>query len=206
MDSQYTLQGKYIYFLALSYSVTWHLIDPSNSAINEWYEGWKRRGWRTAQGGEVRNKDLIKRLKRALNVRPGSTRLHYVRGHVGVEGNEEADRLANMGAMMPAVPAEDYDLGESSDEDGSENKRTIKTDKIQVNEDGFLDPKHLYTDEQLAEMSRHQCFDLEHIDNGKPLEEPCSSHSDTDNLREQQGRTRRTGSQKQPALKKQCRQ
>lgn len=64
--------------------------------IEQWLAGWKRRGWRTASGGPVKNVDLWQRLENAV-ARHVSVTWHWVRGHSGVEGNELADRLANRG-------------------------------------------------------------------------------------------------------------
>lgn len=54
-------------------------------------EGVLAKGWKAKA-----NTELITRLKAALKARPGA-RLHWVAGHVGVDGNERADALANRG-------------------------------------------------------------------------------------------------------------
>jgi ribonuclease HI len=60
--------------------------------ITKWIEGWKRRGWRTADKQPVKNIDLWQRLEAA-------SALHdvawiWVRGHSGHPENERADALA----------------------------------------------------------------------------------------------------------------
>lgn len=58
----------------------------------KWVDGWRRRGWRKADGGEVKNIDLWKLL---LSAMAGKTvRLHWVEGHAGDPRNERCDRLA----------------------------------------------------------------------------------------------------------------
>lgn len=62
--------------------------------INEWIENWKVNGWKTATRKPVKNADLWNLLdKQTLRHR---VNWHWVKGHAGIEGNEEADRLANM--------------------------------------------------------------------------------------------------------------
>jgi len=62
--------------------------------IREWIRGWRRRGWRTAGGGDVLNRDLWEELA-AAEQRVGTVAWHYVRGHHGIPGNERVDEIAN---------------------------------------------------------------------------------------------------------------
>jgi ribonuclease HI len=64
--------------------------------IGEWLPGWIRRGWKTAGGDPVKNKDLWERLQRAAS--PHDIRWHWVRGHAGHPDNERVDRLARKAA------------------------------------------------------------------------------------------------------------
>jgi ribonuclease HI len=63
----------------------------------EWIHGWRRRGWKTAAGTEVLNRDLWEALARVLAARrrEGAVTWHYVRGHTGVPGNERVDEIAD---------------------------------------------------------------------------------------------------------------
>ncbi|MCR5877402.1 ribonuclease HI [Phenylobacterium sp. J367] len=63
--------------------------------IHEWIHGWKRRGWKTADGKPVKNDDLWKRLD-AARARH-EVKWHWVKGHAGHELNERADALARAG-------------------------------------------------------------------------------------------------------------
>ncbi|MGC4085538.1 MAG: ribonuclease HI [Vicinamibacterales bacterium] len=76
--------------------------------IREWIHGWRRRGWRTAIGGEVVNRDLWEALSDLTSAR-GARNLtwHYVRGHVGTPGNERVDRIAD--AFATGQPVVLYD-------------------------------------------------------------------------------------------------
>jgi ribonuclease HI len=66
--------------------------------ISEWMTGWKKRGWRTADGKPVKNQDLWQELD-ALS---GKHRIewNWVRGHAGHPENERADALANQGVLQ----------------------------------------------------------------------------------------------------------
>ena len=60
--------------------------------ITKWINGWKRRGWRTADKQPVKNVDLWQRLD-AASARHVVT-WEWVRGHAGHPENERADALA----------------------------------------------------------------------------------------------------------------
>jgi ribonuclease HI len=64
--------------------------------IREWIWAWRRRGWRTAEGKDVLNRDLWERLATLVEDRgKGGLVWHYVRGHVGTPGNERVDEIAD---------------------------------------------------------------------------------------------------------------
>jgi ribonuclease HI len=63
--------------------------------ITKWLEGWKKRGWKTANKKPVKNKDLWQRLEKAVAVH--EVEWKWVKGHSGHEENEIADQLANDG-------------------------------------------------------------------------------------------------------------
>ena len=60
--------------------------------ITKWIDGWKRRGWITADKSPVKNQDLWERLEAAMATHRVSW--HWVRGHSGHPQNERADKLA----------------------------------------------------------------------------------------------------------------
>ena len=66
------------------------------NSLTKWRHGWKRRGWRKADGKPVLNDDLIKELDAALAGR--EVRFEWVRGHVGHPLNEAADVRARAAA------------------------------------------------------------------------------------------------------------
>lgn len=64
--------------------------------IRGWIFGWRKRGWKTAAGGDVLNRDLWEQLDDLVAARgKGSVAWHYVRGHAGIPGNERVDEIAD---------------------------------------------------------------------------------------------------------------
>jgi ribonuclease HI len=63
--------------------------------ISEWLPGWKKRNWRTAAGGAVKNQDLWRELDH-LNSQH-RVEWKWVKAHAGHPENERADALANQG-------------------------------------------------------------------------------------------------------------
>ena len=63
--------------------------------ITQWVWGWRGRGWKTAQGGDVLNRDLWEELFDLVSARGrGAIDWRWVRGHVGTVGNERADQIS----------------------------------------------------------------------------------------------------------------
>jgi ribonuclease HI len=67
-----------------------------------WLAGWKRKGWKKADGKAVLNRDLWERLDALLDRH--SVRLHWLEGHNGHPDNEEVDALARRAAARPDLP------------------------------------------------------------------------------------------------------
>jgi ribonuclease HI len=65
------------------------------NGITQWIHNWKKKNWRTAAGGEVKNVDLWKELEIAIERH--NIEWRWVKGHSGDYGNEMADTLANEG-------------------------------------------------------------------------------------------------------------
>ena len=63
--------------------------------LKEWRSGWERRGWKTAAGEPVKNKELFQKLYQLVDDRNVTTR--WVKGHNGDKFNEIADALASKG-------------------------------------------------------------------------------------------------------------
>ena len=65
--------------------------------ITEWMANWVRRGWKTAGGDPVKNRDLWERLH-AANARH-KVDWRWVKGHAGDPDNERVDELARAAAV-----------------------------------------------------------------------------------------------------------
>lgn len=65
-------------------------------SMTKWLGGWKRKGWRTAAGKPVKNRDLIEALEAEL-ARHHRVRWHWIKGHTTdaqTALNDRADELA----------------------------------------------------------------------------------------------------------------
>jgi ribonuclease HI len=64
--------------------------------ITQWVWAWQKRNWKTAEGEDVLNQDLWKKLIGLIRDRghEGKVEWHYSRGHVGTPGNERCDEIA----------------------------------------------------------------------------------------------------------------
>lgn len=80
-------------------------------AATTWIGGWKRRGWRKADGTPVLNVELIQAIDELILARRAAgypVELVWVKGHAGHPLNERADKLANGAAaayQAGTVPA-----------------------------------------------------------------------------------------------------
>ncbi|GMT14109.1 hypothetical protein PFISCL1PPCAC_5406, partial [Pristionchus fissidentatus] len=65
-------------------------------SMNKYVERWRDNGYKTASGGDVKNRDLIEALDDHRSHM--DLRFEYVPAHAGVRGNEAADRMARQAA------------------------------------------------------------------------------------------------------------
>jgi ribonuclease HI len=69
--------------------------------VTEWLKNWKRKGWRTADGKPVKNRDLWEQLDALNSAREIDWR--WLRGHTGHPENERADELARQAIAEVSV-------------------------------------------------------------------------------------------------------
>jgi len=65
----------------------------SIQCVTQWAVNWEKKGW-TRPGGEIKNLELIKELYAQHQSIKDKVEVLHVNGHVGVEGNELADRMS----------------------------------------------------------------------------------------------------------------
>lgn len=74
-------------------------------ALSQWIHGWRKKGWRTAEGKAVLNRDLIEAID--AKTRPLKVKYGWVRGHDGHPVNEVVDQLAQSAARGKQGPSKD---------------------------------------------------------------------------------------------------
>jgi len=65
----------------------------SIQCITQWAAGWQKKGWKKPSG-EIKNLELIKQMFALYSAIKDKVQILHVNGHVGVEGNELADRMS----------------------------------------------------------------------------------------------------------------
>ena len=68
-------------------------------SMTKYIFAWRKNGYLTSKGGVIANKELIMEIDGLLKKRKGRVKFSWVKGHAGHHLNEEADRLANVGAV-----------------------------------------------------------------------------------------------------------
>ena len=68
-------------------------------AITQWEQVWARNHWKSTSG-EVHHGDLCEQLVALTSGRPQPVTYQHIPSHIGVPGNEGADRLAEEGRMQ----------------------------------------------------------------------------------------------------------
>jgi ribonuclease HI len=61
--------------------------------VTQWAVGWEKKGWKKP-GGEIKNLELIQTMFALHQKIKNQIQVLHVNGHVGVQGNELADRMS----------------------------------------------------------------------------------------------------------------
>lgn len=99
-----------------------HLVIYTDSSyvqkgITEWITGWKAKNWKN-----VKNPDLWQKLDALCENR--NIDWHWIKGHAGHEGNEAADRLANLGADSATKKKLSSDTGNNMNSENTKSETT----------------------------------------------------------------------------------
>ncbi|GAC94952.1 hypothetical protein PHSY_002525 [Pseudozyma hubeiensis SY62] len=94
----------------------------SMDAVNKWLPNWRKRGFKTVEGKDVQNRDLIEQLDRELQKKVPEPKLEYVKGHAGIDGNEIVDRMAKYGASLEVVEEAVGEKSEQKDRKGQKEE------------------------------------------------------------------------------------
>lgn len=71
----------------------------SISCLTEWIDAWLAKDWKNSKREPVKNKEIIQPMYEKYKKIKNNIVLEHVRGHVGIEGNEVADRMATMAIL-----------------------------------------------------------------------------------------------------------
>ncbi len=75
------------------------------NGITKWISGWKKKGWKTAAGKDVLNKELWEKLD---ELHSSKVEWRYVKGHSGDEGNERCDVIARSFSHNSPIPLRQF--------------------------------------------------------------------------------------------------
>jgi len=67
-----------------------------NAVDKNWLKKWKKNGWKTSTGGEVKNQDLWQELEKVMEER--TINFNWILGHAGHPENERCDQMAKKAA------------------------------------------------------------------------------------------------------------
>jgi len=76
--------------------------------ITQWAFNWQKKGW-TKPGGEIKNLALIQEIFTLYLKLKDTVKIFHVNGHVGVEGNELADRMSLFAITQKETSFKIYD-------------------------------------------------------------------------------------------------
>lgn len=74
-----------------------HIHSDSQYALNcitNWAYGWKAKGWKRKTAGDIANLEIIQQAHTLYDELKTELKISHVAAHVGIEGNELADRMS----------------------------------------------------------------------------------------------------------------
>ncbi|SCV69007.1 BQ2448_2027 [Microbotryum intermedium] len=136
------------------------------SVFSQWIPAWRARNWKTSNGSPVMNQDLILYILSLIASRPSADpksltsniSFRKVKAHVGIAANEEADRLANLGALKTVTRDRDFakEAKELEEKVKKEKKGFKRADSVEFEVE--VEEGDLLTEEELRELDEKQDF------------------------------------------------
>ncbi len=74
----------------------------SINCITNWAFSWKKKGWKRKKEGDIKNLEIIRQAHEFYEKIRSNVVLSHVQAHVGIEGNELADRMSVFGIDQQA--------------------------------------------------------------------------------------------------------
>lgn len=106
-------------------------------SITKWMPGWKRKGWKKADGKPVMNRELMEALDEAMAGR--AVTFEWVKGHAGHPLNEAADERANGAAQA-------FQKGAAVEAGPGFAGRAPTTDPVATPTPAYTEPPTLFDD------------------------------------------------------------
>ena len=75
----------------------------SINCVTNWAFSWEKKGWKRKKDGDIKNLEIIQQAHELYKVIRAEVVVSHVMGHMGIEGNELADRMAVFGADQQAT-------------------------------------------------------------------------------------------------------
>jgi ribonuclease HI len=75
----------------------------SINCITKWAFGWEKRGWKRKTDGDISNLEIIQQAHQLYKAIRTEVVVAHVKAHIGIEGNELADRMAGLGVDRRAA-------------------------------------------------------------------------------------------------------
>lgn len=69
----------------------------SINCVTNWAYGWKQRGWKRKVEGDIKNLEIIQQAHCLYDELKSKLTVSHVKAHIGIEGNELADRMSIYG-------------------------------------------------------------------------------------------------------------
>lgn len=70
----------------------------SKESLTNWINNWKKNNWKNSAGKAVENQDIIKKIDKYMQLYHQKINIIWIPSHSNNKNNDEADRLAKLGA------------------------------------------------------------------------------------------------------------